>query len=224
MTSDHPKLTCPPLEPICLAKFAVMVASGSDPITGLDFSVRQFVRVERLSIQREAHAPYPRRDCSGAFAHRVCGQQSGGRWGRRRRIERWRQWRAYWRSGRWDGWCCGCRWADWRRSGRNYRRRYETRLVLLLAQAPSPLRTLLNALSHRSRVKIAPELTRYRAISTMSAIGTKQTLAIAPHMSAFGGRADRPLTLQNVKATDRSYADARGRPTVGLGTTSLRTS
>jgi hypothetical protein len=62
--------------------------------------------------------------------------------------------------------------------------------VLLLAQAPSPLRTLLNALSHRSRVKIAPELTRYRAISTMSAIGPKRTSLVAPHMSALRGEAD----------------------------------
>jgi hypothetical protein len=95
--------------------------------------------------------------------------------GRRRRIDRWRHWRAYWWSGRWDGWCCGCRWADWCRGGRNYSRRYKTWLVLLLAQAPSPLRTLLNALSRgpqRSRVKAAPELTRYRAIRIMSAIGT----------------------------------------------------
>ena len=30
----------------------------------------------------------------------------------------------------------------------------------------------------------------------MSAIGTKQTSLVAPHMSAFGGKADMPFALQ----------------------------
>ena len=34
----------------------------------------------------------------------------------------------------------------------------------------------------------------------MSAIGTKRTSQVALHMSAFGGRADMSLALQNVKA------------------------
>jgi hypothetical protein len=33
----------------------------------------------------------------------------------------------------------------------------------------------------------------------MSAYGTKQTYRVAPHMSAFGGKADMPIALQNVR-------------------------
>ena len=34
--------------------------------------------------------------------------------------------------------------------------------------------------------------------SAMSAIGTKRTFLVAPHMSAFGGKADMAIAPQNV--------------------------
>ena len=36
------------------------------------------------------------------------------------------------------------------------------------------------------------------AIIRMSAIGTKRTSLVAPHMSAFGGKADMPFCIANV--------------------------
>jgi hypothetical protein len=43
-----------------------------------------------------------------------------------------------------------------------------------------------NSVDHRT--EMGPELERL-----MSAIGPKQTWAVAPHMSAFGGKADMPF-------------------------------
>ena len=41
------------------------------------------------------------------------------------------------------------------------------------------------------------QLSKYRSVSSwlMSAIGTKRTFAFAPHMSAFGGKADIYWTM-----------------------------
>ena len=42
------------------------------------------------------------------------------------------------------------------------------------------------------------QLSKYRSVSSwlMSAIGTKRTSLVAPHMSAFEGKADMPFALQ----------------------------
>jgi hypothetical protein len=39
----------------------------------------------------------------------------------------------------------------------------------------------------------------------MSAIGTKRTFVIAPHMSALGGKADMAIALRNVLMTQSGH-------------------
>ena len=44
----------------------------------------------------------------------------------------------------------------------------------------------------------------------MSAIGTKRTYRVAPHMSALGGKADMPLCAANVRFLNLKTAKALG--------------
>jgi hypothetical protein len=46
-----------------------------------------------------------------------------------------------------------------------------------------------------SMVAVSPPV----AVPTMSAIGPKRTSLVAPHMSAFGGKADMTIALRNVR-------------------------
>ena len=57
----------------------------------------------------------------------------------------------------------------------------------------------------------------YRGVIVMSAIGTKRTSQVAPHMSAFGGKAD----VKRQFATDSTLGKsgqrgARGHPTAAV--------
>ena len=59
--------------------------------------------------------------------------------------------------------------------------------------------TPVAAATRYSGVYFAPYGRSDRIKLAMSAIGTKRTCASAPHMSAFGGKADMASALQNVR-------------------------